>query len=322
MTAGPDFRADEPFLHLTLHYRGPHEYVDGTMSFIEEGLRADEPVAVAVPTPNLHLLQDALGAAAERVHLVDMCEAGANPGRIIPGVLREFADQYPDRRVRIIGEPVWPSRTAAEYPACAQHEALINPAFAGRDVTIMCPYDVAALSGRAIADSLAAHPVVVDRRGRRRSDHFAPERLFAEYNQPLTPPPKTAIARAVDRVTIENARWFVTAFGRKAGLAANRLIDLEIAVTELVTNSIRHGGGSAMLHIWTEADRLVCDIADAGHLADPLAGRLPIDDLAEGHGLLLVNHVVDLLRTHTGPYGTTMRIHIALDPPDEPPYAD
>jgi anti-sigma regulatory factor (Ser/Thr protein kinase) len=101
---------------------------------------------------------------------------------------------------------------------------------------------------------------------------------------------------------------------RKVGLRANRLIDLEIAVTELATNSIRHGGGTGMLRVWAEGDRLVCEVADAGHLTDPLAGHRPVEDDHGGHGLLLVNHVVDLLRTHTGAGGTTMRIHMKLDP--------
>jgi anti-sigma regulatory factor (Ser/Thr protein kinase) len=314
MSSAPDHRAEEPFAHLALHYRGSREYLAGTIPFIDEALTAGEPVAAAVPARNLRLLQDALGASAARVHMVDMAEAGANPGRIIPGVLRAFADRHPDRRVRIIGEPIWPGRSEVEYPACVQHEALINPAFAGRDVAILCPYDVDGLDGQAITDSQATHPVLIDGRGRRASAEWDPERVIADYNRPLPPPPRTAIERAVDRGTIDNARWFVTAFGRKVGLRANRLIDLEIAVTELATNSIRHGGGTGMLRVWAEGDRLVCEVADAGHLTDPLAGHRPVEDDHGGHGLLLVNHVVDLLRTHTGAGGTTMRIHMKLDP--------
>lgn len=40
------------------------------------------------------------------------------------------------RRVHIVGELVWADRGPAEHPACAQHEALINSAFQGREVTI------------------------------------------------------------------------------------------------------------------------------------------------------------------------------------------
>ncbi|MQM27864.1 anti-sigma factor RsbA family regulatory protein [Glycomyces albidus] len=312
MGAGTGNAGDEPFYHPALYYSGPAEYLAGTVPFIEAALAADEPVAVSVPGPNLELLRDALGASGERVLMLDMTKEGANPGRIIPGVLRDFADRHPDRRVSIIGEPIWGTRSDIEYPACAQHEALINLAFAGRDVAILCPYDVDALDDRAIADSLATHPVLIDGKGRRDSAHYDPERIIETYNRPLPPPPKHAVERGVDRDSIDNARWFTASYGRNAGLSANRLVDLEIAVTELVTNSVRYGGGSALLRIWTDGDLLVCEVSDAGHITDPLVGRRPVDDYSQGGGLLLVNHVVDLLRTHTGPDGTTMRFHLGL----------
>jgi anti-sigma regulatory factor (Ser/Thr protein kinase) len=313
MTAGAGHTADETFYHPALYYAGPAEYLDGTVPFIEAALAADEPVAVSVPSPNLELIRDALGASSERVLLLNMTKEGANPGRIIPGVLRAFADRHPDRRVSIIGEPIWASRTDTEYPACAQHEALINLAFAGRDVAILCPYDVDTLDDRAIADSLATHPVLIDGKGHRDSDHYDPVGIIETYNRPLPAPPKSAVARDVDRDSIDNARWFTTSYGRNAGLSADRLIDLEIAVTELVTNSVLHGGGSALLRIWTEEDLLVCEVSDAGHITDLLVGRRPVEDYSQGGGLLLVNHVVDLLRMHTGPDGTTMRFHLALN---------
>ena len=60
----------------------------------------------------------------------------------------------------MIGEPVWPSRSEVEYPACVQHEALINRAFTGRDITVVCPYDVAQLDPDVIADARRTHPVL------------------------------------------------------------------------------------------------------------------------------------------------------------------
>jgi anti-sigma regulatory factor (Ser/Thr protein kinase) len=312
MTEGAGRAAGEPFHHPALHYAGPAEYLDGTVPFVLAALAAGEPVAVAVPAPNLDLLRGALGAAADRVLMLDMAVEGANPGRIIPGVLRDFADRHPGRRVSIVGEPIWASRTEIEYPACAQHEALINLAFAGRDAAVLCPYDVDGLDARAIADSRATHPVLIDGKGIRESPHYDPGRIIDGYNRPLPAPPRHAVERGVDRDSVDNARWFATSYGRNAGLSAHRLIDLEIAVTELVLNSVVHGGGTGLLRIWTDGDHLVCEVRDAGRITDPLAGRRPVDDYTDGGGLLLVNHAVDLLRTHTGPGGTTMRIHLRL----------
>jgi anti-sigma regulatory factor (Ser/Thr protein kinase) len=303
----------ERFVHPALFYADVSEYLAGTVPFIEEGLSAGEPVAVSVPGENLRVLRDALGGAAERVRMLDMTEAGANPGRIIPGVLRAFADAHPDRHVRIIGEPIWPGRTDVEYPACAQHEALINHAFAGRNVTILCPYDTTRLDPQVLVDARATHPVLVDRTGERASDQYDPDRVIADYNRPL-PPPRSAEEIVVDRAeAVTRARRFATTHARRLGLAENRLIDLELAVAELVTNSVEHGGGTGTLRIWSAENQVICEVSDSGRLTDPLAGRHPAkDNQPRGRGLLLVNHIVDLVRVHTHDTGTTIRIHLRL----------
>src|SRR3954464_8278034 len=148
------------FEHPALFYRGDQEFLSGTLPFVRHGLAKGEPVAIAVPETNLALLRLVLGEDADRVTLIDMTEAGRNPGRIIPGVLRRFADAHREGHVRIIGEPIWAGRSETEYPACAQHEALINLAFTGRQVTILCPYDVEKLDPQVVADAEATHPMI------------------------------------------------------------------------------------------------------------------------------------------------------------------
>ena len=301
------------FDHPALFYSSADEYLSATVTFIDGALSAGEPVAAAVPEHNLALLREALGSSADEVTLVDMSDVGANPGRIIPGVLRSFADAHPNQRVRIIGEPIWPGRTEVEYPACVQHEALLNLAFTGRAVTKLCPYDAKGLDSRMIEDARATHPVLIDRTGRHPSEQYDPDRILTGCNRPLEPAPKTAIERVADRETLDNARWFGTSYGRTVGLTASQLVDLEIVITELLSNSIRHGGGIGTFRVWTEDRHLVCEVSDAGHITDPLAGRLPTDDAQHhGRGLVLVNQIADLVRMHTSANGTVVRIYMRL----------
>ncbi|MDL4814258.1 sensor histidine kinase [Actinomadura opuntiae] len=310
--------ADEPFWHPALFYRGQDEYLAGTVPFLAEGLAADEPVAVAVPSWRLGPLRDALaaeaGAAAELVRWLDMTAAGRNPGRIIPGVLREFADRHPDRRVRIIGEPIWPSRTPVEYPACAQHEALINPAFAGRAVSILCPYDVDGLDRSVVDEAARTHPVLIDGDGARPSRSYAPGMVMDDHNEPLPAPEQPTDLRQLpfDIDNLDVPRALVTRYAAAAGLPDKTVLDVELVVSELTANSIRHGGGAGVLRLWHDATHLVVEISDSGHLTDPLAGRRPVTpDTLGGRGLLLVNQLADLVRVHTGPDGTTVRTYFA-----------
>lgn len=122
------------------------------------------------PSPlRLEPIHEGLGEQAAKVRLIDMTRGGRSLGRIIPSVLRQFADPQPSEcRVRIIGEPIWQGRSAVEYPACVQHEALINAAFTGRAVAILCPCDAGQMEKQILSDALATHPVVIDADGQSR----------------------------------------------------------------------------------------------------------------------------------------------------------
>ncbi|PZG55991.1 anti-sigma regulatory factor [Spongiactinospora gelatinilytica] len=302
----------ETFEHPALFYRTAQEYTTQTVRFVRDGLAAGEPVAVAVPGPNLELIKAGLDTDAERVVFLDMTEAGRNPGRIIPRVLRAFADAHPHTRVRIIGEPIWPGRTAVEYPACAQHEALINAAFAGRAATILCPYDQAGLDPEVLADARATHPLLITQGRAHLSDVYDWQAVLARYNERLPPAPDAAtfIFAAGE---LPAARAFAVEQARRLGLTGERLGDAELAVAELTTNSVIHGGGQGALAIWAEAGQIVCEVRDAGRLTDPLAGRLPADPhQTDGRGLMAVHTMADLVRVHTAADGTAVRFYLDL----------
>ncbi|MEV8038372.1 anti-sigma factor RsbA family regulatory protein [Streptomyces sp. NPDC086182] len=301
----------EPFVHPALLYRGDREYVEGTTRFVSDGVAAGEPVAVAVPPARLELIRGTLGPLGADVRWIDMTQAGRNPGRIIPSVLRAFADAHPGVHVRIIGEPVWDGRTAAEYPACVQHEALINTAFGGRDVTILCPYDARALSHDVIADAHATHPVVISGGRRRVSPSYDPAGVLARCNQALRHPPGAATV-GFDAQLLPAARDFAISEARERGMTRARSQDLNLVVAELTTNSVVHGGGSGTLRIWAESEQIVCEVRDEGRLSDPLAGRHPVrPDQIGGRGLFLVHFISDLVRVYTDDSGTTVRSYIA-----------
>ncbi|MCP2278792.1 anti-sigma factor RsbA family regulatory protein [Nocardia amikacinitolerans] len=304
--------ASEAFEHPALFYRTEQEYTRRTVSFLREGMAAGEPMAVAVPGPNLELIQNGLGADADGILFLDMTEAGRNPGRIIPKVLRGFADSHPEGRVRIIGEPIWAGRSAVEYPACAQHEALINAAFEGRAVTILCPYDEARLDAGVLADARVTHPTVISDGLEAASDVYDWQSIVARYNESL-PQASNAAVFSFGADELRAARYFAVEQAGKLGLTGVRLQDVELAVGELTTNSVVHGGGSGTFAIWAEHGQLVCEVRDGGRMTDPLAGRRPPQPgQFGGRGLILVNYMADLVRVHTGDDGTTIRFYLGL----------
>ena len=84
---------------------------------------------------------------------------------------------------------------------------------------------------------------------------------------------------------------------------------LELAASELATNSVRHGGGRGSVALWEDAGAAVVEFTDAGRFADPLAGRLPPRPDQEGcSGLYLLQQLCDLVQVRSTDAGTTVRV--------------
>jgi anti-sigma regulatory factor (Ser/Thr protein kinase) len=307
--------------HSALLYHSEREYVDWLARFISEGLDRAQPVLIAVPEYRLAPLRRALGDAASDVTadltMADIMGFGRNPGRILAAQLA-FIERHPRQHVRIIAEPVWAGRTAFEYPACMQHEALANIALAGSDVTGLCPYDASVLDESVLADVLRTHPQIWRGGSRKHSPEYALDTALDQYNQPLATNPAAVTHTVGEPADLAGARRCGQRYGRLLGMSADRVADLLLVATELATNSLAHAGGACRLAFWYQSGHVVCEARDGGHWADPLAGRRPPAAGGSGpYGLFVVNAIADLLRTHTTAAGTTVHAYLRLEHCDE-----
>jgi len=308
-------QADGGFRHEALMYEGEDGFLDGVLPFLRGGLAADEPMLVAVGAPRIERLRAELGADAERVRFADMAALGANPARIIPA-WHAFVAEHPGRPLRGVGEPIWPGRDGAELAECHRHEALLNVAFAEAPAfRLMCPYDTTALAPEVVADACRTHPHVCDADGERPSRVYAGlERIAAPFDAPLEPPPAGVRPFVFDRATLAVTRELVEYAARAAGLSRQRREDAVLAVNELTTNSVRHGGGTGTVAAWDEDGRLVCEVRDAGRIERPLAGReRPAPGQLGGYGLWLVNQLCDLMQVRVQPAGNVVRVHVRAE---------
>jgi hypothetical protein len=89
-----------------------------------------------------------------------------------------------------------------------------------------------------------------------------------------------------------------------------------IAAGELAGNTLRHTGGGGTVQVWLTSEEIICQVADTGHITDPLARyHVRSDELPGRNGLWLVNQVCDLVQARTGRAGTTTRLHMRLHQP-------
>jgi anti-sigma regulatory factor (Ser/Thr protein kinase) len=314
--SAPAPAAEPVFRHEALLYAGDEQFLSGVLPFIEDALTAGDPVVVAVDEAKVGLLSSQLGVDAEHVHFADMHEVGANPARLIPAWSAFIeARAASGRRIWGVGEPIWVGRSDAELVECQRHEALLNVAFADSGpISFLCPYDTSALGAEVIAEAHRSHPAVVEGGAHRRSPSFCGiEAAAAPFADPL-PEPRGFVAEcAFAAGDLARLRQLVGGLARGAGLSASRCDDLVLAVNEVASNSVRHGGGRGDLRIWCEGDTLMCEVRDAGRLDDPLAGRRR-PNLMEigGHGLWIANQVCDLVQLRSSPHGSAVRIHMRV----------
>jgi anti-sigma regulatory factor (Ser/Thr protein kinase) len=289
-------------------YSDDEDFLARVGAFLEAGLDAGEPVMAAVPAPRCELLRDRFG---EAVRLVDMAELGRNPSRIIPAV-RDWLDGHGQISARYVGEPIWPGRSAAEAAEGLRHEALLNLAFAGDTVSILCPYDTTNLDPGVVDDAGLTHPQLMCNGHTAESASYAdPETVYTATDRALSAPVEPVSRMRITR-DMTALREFVSA--RVDGLDRGRRFDLLLAVNEAAANTFVHGDGHGELRVWRDNGELVCELSDGGaSIADPLAGRRrPDPRTSTGRGLWMINQVCDLVELRPGPGGTTVRLHMSL----------
>jgi anti-sigma regulatory factor (Ser/Thr protein kinase) len=301
------------FRHEALLYAGDDGFLEATLPWIRDAVAGGEPILVVVSAARIARLRAELGAAAEGVTFADMADVGTNPARIIPA-WREFVDAHAGqgRRLRGIGEPIWADRSPEALVECQRHEALLNVAFAGaEDFWLLCPYDVDALGADVIDKAHCSHPAVVAGDETRRSDTYEDlGAVAAPFAEPLPEPPADADVLPFASGTLAVVRRLVALRAGEADLSEIGTADLVLAVNEVATNSIRHGGGEGVLRAWLTDEMAIFEVADAGAIADPLAGRVrPASGQSGGHGLWLCNQACDLVQLRTLAGGSVVRLH-------------
>jgi anti-sigma regulatory factor (Ser/Thr protein kinase) len=111
-----------------------------------------------------------------------------------------------------------------------------------------------------------------------------------------------------DRSQVTALRHAVASCAESAGLTDGRLEDFVVAVNELLTNAVRHGGGSGRVELWHENGSVVCEVADRGGGLTAQRPDRPTMDEPGGWGLWLAGELTDTIEIRTGAEGTTVRI--------------
>jgi anti-sigma regulatory factor (Ser/Thr protein kinase) len=303
------------FSHQALLYAGDDELATGAARFVATAFEAGEQVVLAVRAEREGLLREVLADDARSVMFCDIEVLARNPARLIPAWLR-LLDQHADgaRGLAMLAESVWPGRSDEELSECARYEALLNVAFGrGRAWRLLCPYDVDALDDEIVELARSTHPLLCLDGRTEASRAFAGADAARPLEGKLSEPPAGARALTFTITSLHEVREFVSEAAHAARLSSQRTENLRLAVNELASNSVCHGGGAGTLRTWRDEEALVCQVSDHGRIRERMVGRLrPDPDQTSGRGLWLVNHLCDLVQIRSGDHGSVVRAYMRL----------
>lgn len=128
----------------------------------------------------------------------------------------------------------------------------------------------------------------------------------------------TLMSQHFTAATITAVRHRLRAEVSAAGLTGDGGYDFVLAVHELVTNAVRHGGGRGHLTLRREDDVLICEVSDHGSSPGSLPVRLPPVDVAGGRGLWLAHQLTEGLLLTRRLRGITATVTACLEPSGRP----
>jgi anti-sigma regulatory factor (Ser/Thr protein kinase) len=299
------------FIHQALRYASDAEFLAGTVGYAGDGLDAGDAVLAVVSERNIALLGVALGDRSGEVEFVDARDWYDYPSRTL-GRYHAYCDGYgPDRRVRVIGEPVWTGRSAFETREWTRYESLLNVAFDGSGHWILCPYDTRALPADVVRDASRTHPELTEGA----ADFTDPAHLYAECDEQRPDPlPAGPDDIPFARGGSAAVRQGLAAYARRVGLPEQRTYDLVAAVHETVVNALRYGGGRGVVRLRGDPEYVICEIRDEGAHSSaptpPFPGHLPpVPRAPNGHGMWVVRQLADLVTEDLDPSGSAVQLY-------------
>ncbi|WP_328478441.1 ATP-binding protein [Actinoplanes sp. NBC_00393] len=126
-------------------------------------------------------------------------------------------------------------------------------------------------------------------------------------------PPEVAWSQNFDGEDVSQLRRTLRDRAERVGLDRDTLEDFLTAAYELITNAVRHGGGSGTVYVCTQGSAVVCEVRDEGpgfSMPPPTILRPPPANVPGGRGLWLAQQLAHTLTLHSSEAGVTASITV------------
>lgn len=117
-----------------------------------------------------------------------------------------------------------------------------------------------------------------------------------------------------DQAAPAQARHLADSYMEGLGVDAQTRRDVQLMVSELVTNAVQHGGPPIRLGFRAYTGHLIVEVEDCG---PPLPRDLVPQDVARGRGLFIVEQLSKRWGERSHDQGKTIWCDVSLTPQDE-----
>jgi anti-sigma regulatory factor (Ser/Thr protein kinase) len=300
------------YFHEAVCYPSEEDLLAVVVPFVRGGVAAGEPTVVSFGEEHAALVRRAL-PDQDGVTFLSGGPLYARPASAIRAY-REMLAAYVAagaHQIRIIGElPL--DALGNTWDAWARYESAINHAYDDFPLWSMCAYDTRVTPPTVLDEVAQTHPrhALPGDRHVGSDSYVEPEEFLRELRAPVPDPVQAGrpIVELEDPSPAAARRAVVDA--GQGVLAAGELADLVLAVSEVVTNGLRHGVGPVRLRMWVGDDRIIVEIHDGGSGPDdPYAGLLPAGTgLGGGLGLWLTHQLCNHVTLTRGDGGFSVRL--------------
>jgi anti-sigma regulatory factor (Ser/Thr protein kinase) len=297
------------------HAAGFHTDADDLLAqlapLVTAALQRGEPVATALRPATEAALVAALGAGAELVPLTMPADPHALSGQTLAVARARELRELTTARGRVTAVTEHQDRfDGPDGLFWTELDAACAVALEALPVDLTCFFPDLPLHQSVTDGALRTHPSLYERGSPRPNpQHLAPHEVLLDTPAPapmvLGPPD---LRRAFRAWELNEVRAVVEKELIGAGFGTDRAEDVVLAVNEIATNAVEHGG-DAEIAVWTGPDGFVFEVHDHGDLADPLPGLVaPQPSETRGRGVWIARQLCDFLHVWADGVGTHVRI--------------
>lgn len=331
MVAESQSPATSDFLHGALIIDSDQSVREVLAPAVRRALADGDGIFMAVAEPTARLLREELGAEADELEWGDVSAFYQRLGFAYEGFRRFLAAVHAaGRRIHLFAEPdvasdVEQSGAVDRAAAYLAYEAICNQTYASYRCEVTCLWDARRHPTLVIENVRSLHHHELGPAGWEPSADFVrPAQYLSGRNQLPLPLPAMAewYISLKEFGAIPLLRSQLRDWAERHGFASSAVSDVVLAVNEVVTNGLIHGGPPVQVYGWSHIDTLVVQIDDQGGIPLPAAAGYhpPAEHRYSHRGLWLARQLADVVQTHTADGTTSVRLYFPhvlthLNPP-------